>query len=138
MNNKVSGSIIIAIPLLIAGAFFMLMGIKGIQLVSQSNHGNNPNSSFPEALLVIIAFSTVGLMSILASYKLITKKKRIFPQWFIISFSGLYAFGILYVIIVTRNFLWLGAIVAIGLFNYKLFYGPRNGNKTFNTNKYFK
>jgi hypothetical protein len=86
---------------------------------------------------ILISFM-VGLMSVIGAYRLITKKERIFPKWFIVVFSVLFTFGIIFVIATTKNFTWIGLIIGIFIFNYQKFFKNRNKNHVISTNKYFR
>jgi len=80
----------------------------------------------------------VGVMSVTGAYRLITKKERIFPKWFIVVFSVLFSFGIVLVIATTRNFTLLGLIIGILFFNYQKFFKNRKKNQAINSNRYFR
>ena len=133
-----SGSIILAFPLFIAGLIFILGALISITKIFESGLDPDLNISLVESLLVILIFFMVGLMSVIGAYRLITKKERIFPKWFIVVFSVLFTFGIIFVIATTKNFTWIGLIIGIFIFNYQKFFKNRNKNHVISTNKYFR
>ena len=137
-NTYRSGSIILAFPLFIAGLLFTLMGIWGIVELSESSFGADSNSSLLEGLLVILLCSMIGLMSVIGAYRLATKKESIFPKWFIVVFSVLFTFGMIWMIVTTKNFTWIALIIGILIYNYKIFFKNRNKNHVISTNKYFR
>ena len=116
----------------------MLMGIRGIVELSESSFGADSNSSLLDGLLVILLCSIIGLTSVIGAYRLATKKERIFPKWFIVVFSVLFTFGIIFVIATTKNFTWIGLIIGIFIFNYQKLFKNRNKNHVIRTNKYFR
>ena len=99
-----SGSIILAFPLFIAGLIFILGALISISKLFESGLDPDLNISLVESLLVILIFFMVGLMSVIGAYRLITKKERIFPKWFIVVFSVLFTFVIIFVIATTKDF----------------------------------
>ena len=133
-----SGSIILAFPLLIAGLIFILGALISISKLFESGLDPDLNISLVESLLVILIFFMVGLMSVIGAYRLITKKERIFPKWFIVVFSVLFSFGIVLVIATTKNFTLLGLIIGILIFNYQKFFKNRKKNQVINSNRYFR
>ena len=116
----------------------MLMGIRGIVELSESSFGADLNSSLLEGLLAILLSSMIGMMSVIGAYRLATKKERIFPKWFIVVFSVLFTFGMIWMIVTTKNFTWVGLIIGILIYNYKIFFKNRNKNHVISTNKYFR
>ena len=116
----------------------MLMGIWGIVEFSESSFGADSNSSLLEGLLVILLCSMIGLTSVIGAYRLATKKERIFPKWFIVVFSVLFTFGMIWMIVTIKNFTWIGLIIGILIYNYKIYFKNWNNNHVINTNKYFR
>ena len=137
-NTYRSGSIILAFPLFIAGLIFVLGALISVSKLFESGLDPDLNISLVERLLGILISFMVGLMSVIGAYRLITKKERIFPQWFIVVFSVLFTFGIIFVIATTKNFTWIGLIIGIFIFNYQKFFKNRNKNHVISTNKYFR
>ena len=118
----------------------MLMGIRGIVELSESSFGADSNSSLLEGLLVILLCSMIGLMSVIGAYRLASKKERIFPKWFIVVFSVLFTFGMIWMIATTKNYTLIGIIIGIFIFtgaHYRLQTKNRNKNHVISTNKYF-
>ena len=140
INQKTyrSGSIILAFPLFIAGLIFVLAALISVSKLFESGLDPDLNISLVERLLGILISFMVGLMSVIGAYRLITKKERIFPKWFIVVFSVLFTFGIIFVIATTKNFTWIGLIIGIFIFNYQKFFRNRNKNHVISTNKYFR
>jgi len=137
-NTYRSGSIILAFPLFIAGLIFVLAALISVSKLFESGLDPDLNISLVERLLGILISFMVGLMSVIGAYRLITKKERIFPKWFIVVFSVLFTFGIIFVIATTKNFTWIGLIIGIFIFNYQKFFRNRNKNHVISTNKYFR
>ena len=137
-NTYRSGSIILAFPLFIAGLIFVLGALISVSKLFESGLDPDLNISLVERLLGILISFMVGLMSVIGAYRLITKKERIYPKWFIVVFSVLFAFGIIFVIATTKNFTWIGLIIGIFIFNYQKFFKNRNKNHVISTNKYFR
>ena len=134
-----SGSIILAIPVFMAGLFCLFIGIFPILAeigVINANIENN-NSMFVNVFRILL-FLTVGFMFVNGSYRLLLKKEGIFPKWFIGVFSVLFSFGIILAIVTTKNFTLLGFIIGILFVNYKAFFKNRKNNKVINTNRYFR
>tara|TARA_Y100000746_G_C15064494_1_gene269225 strand:- start:18 stop:452 length:435 start_codon:yes stop_codon:yes gene_type:complete len=134
-----SGSIILAIPVFMAGLFCLFIGIFPILAeigVINANIENN-NSMFVNVFRILL-FLTVGFMFVNGSYRLLLKKEGIFPKWFIAVFSVLFSFGIILAIVTTKNFTLLGFIIGILFVNYKAFFKNRKNNKVINTNRYFR
>ena len=99
------------------------------------------NISLVERLLGILISFMVGLMSVIGAYRLITKKERIFPKWFIVVFSVLFTFGMIWMIATTKNYTLIGIIIGIFIFtgaHYRLQTKNRNKNHVISTNKYFR
>ena len=137
-NTYRSGSIILAFPLFIAGLIFVLAALISVSKLFESGLDPDLNISLVERLLGILISFMVGLMSVIGAYRLITKKERIFPKWFIVVFSVLFTFGIIFVIATTKNFTRIGLIIGIFIFNYQKLFKNRNKNHVISTNKYFR
>jgi hypothetical protein len=134
-----SGSIILAIPLFIAGLFCLFGGIHGVLTeIGIINTDNENKNSMLVNVFGILLWLTVGLMSVNGSYRLLLKKEGIFPKWFIAVFSVLFSFGIILAIVTTKNFTLLGFIIGILFVNYKAFFKSRKNNKVINTKRYFR
>ena len=134
-----SGSIILAVPLLIAGLFFMFLGAFPIlnEIGVINTDIENKSSMFVNVSVMLLPL-TIGLMSVIGSYRLVTKKEGIFPKWFIVVFSFLFIFGIIIVIVTTKNFTLLGLIIGILIFNYHKFFKKRKKNQAINSSRYFR
>ena len=134
-----SGSIILAVPLLIAGLFFMFLGtfliLNEIGVINTDIE--NKGSMFVNVSVMLLPL-TIGLMSVIGSYRLVTKKEGIFPKWFIVVFSFLFILGIIIVIVTTKNFTLLGLIIGILIFNYHKFFKKRKKNQAINSSRYFR
>ena len=134
-----SGSIILAVPLLIAGLFFMFLGAFPIlnEIGVINTDIENKSSMFVNVSVMLLPL-TIGLMSVIGSYRLVTKKEGIFPKWFIVVFSFLFILGIIIVIVTTKNFTLLGLIIGILIFNYHKFFKKRKKNQAINSSRYFR
>ena len=99
-----SGSVILAIPLFLAGSLFLLGVIISTTNLFKSGLGAGSNISLVEGLSLNLIFFMIGLMSVIGAYRLATKKERIFPKWFIVVFSVLLTFGAIFVIATTKNY----------------------------------
>ena len=91
-NTYRSGSVILAIPLFLAGSLFLLGVIISTTNLFKSGLGAGSNISLVEGLSLNLIFFMIGLMSVIGAYRLATKKERIFPKWFIVFFSVLFTF----------------------------------------------
>ena len=134
-----SGSIILAVPLLIAGLFFMFLGAFPIlnEIGVINTDIENKSSMFVNVSVMLLPL-TIGLMSVIGSYRLVTKKEGIFPKWFIVVFSFLFILGIIILIVTTKNFTLLGLIIGILIFNYHKFFKKRKKNQAINSSRYFR
>ena len=137
-NTYRSGSVILAIPLFLAGSIFLLGVIISTTKLFKSGLGAGSNISLLEGLSLNLIFFIIGLLSVIGAYGLATKKESIFPKWFIVVFLVLFTFGTIFVIIATKNFTLIGLIIGISIFNYQKFYKNRNKNRMINTNRYFR
>ena len=136
-NTYRSGSVILAIPLFLAGSLFLLGVIISTTNLFKSGLGAGSNISLVEGLSLNLIFFMIGLMSVIGAYRLATKKERIFPKWFIVVFSVLFTFGAIFVIATTKNFTLIGIIIGISIFNYQKFFKNKKKNRVINTNRYF-
>ena len=138
-NTYRSGSIILAFPLFIAGLLCIFIGVFPVLAeIGIINADIENKNSMLENVFVILCFLTVGFMCVNGSYRLLLKKEGIFPKWFIVVFSVLFTFGIIFLIATTKNFTWIGLIIGIFIFNYQKFFKNRNKNHVISTNKYFR
>ena len=137
-NTYRSGSVILAIPLFLAGSLFLLGVIISTTNLFKSGLGAGSNISLVEGLSLNLIFFMIGLMSVIGAYRLATRKERIFPKWFIVAFSVFVIFGTIFAIVTTKDYTLIGFIIGISIFYYQKFFKNRNKNRVIDTNKYFR